>query len=595
MGAPRRLVGRSFVGLHWFVRRAWRRTFSTLAAGRVRVLRPRERARAAGAARGPVADRDRQRRLRRRGLLAAGAGRGRARPSRSRSATGRASPAAASCRRSRSCGSARRVLLARNVYIADHAHAFEDTTRAVLDQGIDRRPPGRDRRRRLARPERRRLPRRADRPRARSSAPTAVVRDDVPDYAVAVGAPARVVREFGRVAQPVAVRRVLFLAYHFPPIGGAGVQRSAKFVRDLPAHGYEPIVVTGPGFEASRWTPVDRSLEQDVPRGRPSAGSPTQPPPSPGAWRGRADRWLGLQEPFFALVGAGRRGAGGRGGPADLVYASMSPFESGAAAARIAAKRGDPVGRRPPRPVGARRDAGVPEPRSTGGPTGAACAASCARPPRSSMNTPRRPRGASPRFPALGAHARGPDPERLRRRRLRRAGARRGRTTRSASSTPATCTPSSASGTRGAARAARCSAAPTRASTSATRSHVYLLQALERLLAEDPRSPAGRAPPRRRAVRPRPRRGRRRDARRRRTATSPTTRRSRSLRSADLLFLPMHDLPRGRARHDRPGQDVRVPRVAAPDPRRRPRRRRPRPARGTPDGDRSAGPPTSTR
>ncbi len=30
----------------------------------------------------------------------------------------------------------RSVLLARNVYIADHAHAFEDTTRPVLDQGV---------------------------------------------------------------------------------------------------------------------------------------------------------------------------------------------------------------------------------------------------------------------------------------------------------------------------------------------------------------------------------------------------------------------------------------------------------------------------
>ena len=41
------------------------------------------------------------------------------------------------------------------------------------------------------------------------------------------------------------MRRVLFLAYHFPPIGGAGVQRSVKFVRYLPSFGYEPLVVTG--------------------------------------------------------------------------------------------------------------------------------------------------------------------------------------------------------------------------------------------------------------------------------------------------------------------------------------------------------------
>ena len=106
-------------------------------------------------------------------------------------------------------------------------------------------------------------------------------------------------------------------------------------------------MVTGPGLEASRWTPVDRSLEQDVAAGTTVRRLPTQPPPSPGAWRGRADRWLGLQEPFFRWWEQGVE-AQAEGEPADLVYASMSPFESGAAAARIAAKRGDPVGRRPP-------------------------------------------------------------------------------------------------------------------------------------------------------------------------------------------------------------------------------------------------------
>jgi glycosyltransferase involved in cell wall biosynthesis len=134
------------------------------------------------------------------------------------------------------------------------------------------------------------------------------------------------------------VRRVLFLAYHFPPIGGAGVQRSAKFVRDLPAHGYEPIVITGPGSEESRWTPVDRSLEQDIAAGTTVRRIPTQPPPTPGAWHGRANRWLGLQDPFFRWWEEGLE-AQAEGEPADLVYASMSPFESGAAAARIAAGR----------------------------------------------------------------------------------------------------------------------------------------------------------------------------------------------------------------------------------------------------------------
>jgi glycosyltransferase involved in cell wall biosynthesis len=38
--------------------------------------------------------------------------------------------------------------------------------------------------------------------------------------------------------------RVLVLASYFPPLGGGGVQRTLKFVKYLPAAGYDPIVVT---------------------------------------------------------------------------------------------------------------------------------------------------------------------------------------------------------------------------------------------------------------------------------------------------------------------------------------------------------------
>ena len=140
------------------------------------------------------------------------------------------------------------------------------------------------------------------------------VRDDVPDYAVAVGAPARVVREFGRVAQLSRETRPL-PRVPLPADRRRRVQRSAKFVRDLPTHDYDPIVITGPGFEESRWTPVDRSLEQDVAPGTTARRLPTQPPPSAGGWRGRANRWLGLQDPFFRWWRrASRRRRRGTGG-----------------------------------------------------------------------------------------------------------------------------------------------------------------------------------------------------------------------------------------------------------------------------------------
>jgi acetyltransferase-like isoleucine patch superfamily enzyme len=90
----------------------------------------------------------------------------------------------------------RRVLIARNVYVADHVHAFQDPRRAVLDQGVNRVAPVTI----------------ADGawlgenvvvgPGVRIGTgavvgANAVVLEDVPDHAVAVGAPARVVRRIG--------------------------------------------------------------------------------------------------------------------------------------------------------------------------------------------------------------------------------------------------------------------------------------------------------------------------------------------------------------------------------------------------------------
>jgi glycosyltransferase involved in cell wall biosynthesis len=137
------------------------------------------------------------------------------------------------------------------------------------------------------------------------------------------------------------VRRVLFLAYHFPPIGGAGVQRSVKFVRYLPNFGYEPLVVTGPAAVGSRWTPVDDSLAGQIVDGAEIRRLETPAPQPSGRWRGRAERWLRFQEPFFRWWEEGAYEAG-KDADVDLVYASMSPFETGTAAARLAIRLGKP-------------------------------------------------------------------------------------------------------------------------------------------------------------------------------------------------------------------------------------------------------------
>lgn len=58
-------------------------------------------------------------------------------------------------------------------------------------------------------------------------------------------------------------RRVLLITYYFPPSGGSGVQRPLKFVKYLPRHGWDPVVLTvrpDASFPAR-----DEALERDVP------------------------------------------------------------------------------------------------------------------------------------------------------------------------------------------------------------------------------------------------------------------------------------------------------------------------------------------
>ena len=138
--------------------------------------------------------------------------------------------------------------------------------------------------------------------------------------------------------------RVLFLAYYFPPTGGAGTQRSATFARELVVNGHEPVVITGPGPSDSVWSPADDTLSgsaaQDVEihrvagpipasTGRAAALARRLDQPSP------FERWWVDGATHVGLSVAGRDGI-------DAVYASMSPYESGRVAAAVAARLGVP-------------------------------------------------------------------------------------------------------------------------------------------------------------------------------------------------------------------------------------------------------------
>lgn len=57
------------------------------------------------------------------------------------------------------------------------------------------------------------------------------------------------------------LRRVLVLAYYFPPLGLSGVQRTFKFVKYLPEHGWKPTVIT---VEPRSYFAHDESLLQEL-------------------------------------------------------------------------------------------------------------------------------------------------------------------------------------------------------------------------------------------------------------------------------------------------------------------------------------------
>lgn len=139
---------------------------------------------------------------------------------------------------------------------------------------------------------------------------------------------------------PSPMKRVLILAYYFPPLGGAGVQRTVKFLKHLPDLGYVAVVVTGPESGAVGWAPTDRTLEREISADH-AVVRATEGPPSGN--RPRFARWLGLPSPFerWWLREATRLGRGAMR-DVDLVYASMSPFGTALVARTLARETGKP-------------------------------------------------------------------------------------------------------------------------------------------------------------------------------------------------------------------------------------------------------------
>lgn len=133
-------------------------------------------------------------------------------------------------------------------------------------------------------------------------------------------------------------RRILLHSYYFPPIGGSGSRRPLRMAKHLLAFGYEAVVVTSAGAARDRWAPEDATLVRELPadvevRRLPASSEPARS----SVWRGRAERWLHLRSRWarWWIEESVRLGTAAGAG-ADLIYVWMQPYDSADAGVRLA-------------------------------------------------------------------------------------------------------------------------------------------------------------------------------------------------------------------------------------------------------------------
>ena len=139
--------------------------------------------------------------------------------------------------------------------------------------------------------------------------------------------------------------RILVFAYHFPPMGGAGAQRAIKLVRRLAELGWEPVVVTREGRSNERYNPRDEQLAAELPAGLQVHRVPGPEPDliHGNGWSSRVERLVGRIDARARWWADGaERTALGIGGHFDLVHALLEPYETATAAAAVAGRLGIP-------------------------------------------------------------------------------------------------------------------------------------------------------------------------------------------------------------------------------------------------------------
>ena len=120
---------------------------------------------------------------------------------------------------------------------------------------------------------------------------------------------------------------VLVIAYYFPPLGGAGVQRTLKFVKYLPDYGWLPHVLTVQDNASLQ----DSSLTAEIPAEIPITRTPILrlPPRLPWRLRNFISRWFLIVDEQLGwlpyAVSAGQRIIA-ESGDIQAIYSSSSPY-----------------------------------------------------------------------------------------------------------------------------------------------------------------------------------------------------------------------------------------------------------------------------
>ncbi|MCB1161208.1 glycosyltransferase [bacterium] len=160
-------------------------------------------------------------------------------------------------------------------------------------------------------------------------------------------------------------RRVLMVAYFFPPMGDGGVFRSLKLARYLPRHGWEPVLLCGRPEDywvrdASLLDELPTSLEvhrvggltgqsllRRLRRGGATGGDATASGSrSSGLFRRlrRLGDWMTLPDAYAGWIAPARRAGAERlaAGDIDLIYSSSPPDSAHRVAGPLAARAGLP-------------------------------------------------------------------------------------------------------------------------------------------------------------------------------------------------------------------------------------------------------------